>query len=43
MLLDTALMLATHYGHIEVVKILLGKDRIDINAKNIYLFSSMLL
>ena len=39
-LLWTALMPATDNGYTEIVKILLKKDGIDINSKNVYLFSS---
>ena len=30
-------MIASQYGHIEVVKLLLEQERIDVNAKDIYL------
>ena len=31
-------MMASRYDHSEIVKMLLEKDEIDINAKDIYLF-----
>ena len=39
-LLYTALMMASERGYTEIVKALLEKDRINVNVKNIYLFSS---
>ena len=40
-LLWTALIYAACDGNTEIVKVLLEQNRIDINAKDIYLFSSM--
>ena len=37
----TALMLASKGGHIEIVKVLLEQDGIEINAKDVYLILSM--
>ena len=34
-------MFASEIGQTEIVKMLLEQDGIEINAKNIYLFSSM--
>ena len=31
-------MFATEFGHTEIVKILLAKEGIDVNAKDVYLF-----
>ena len=36
-------MLASRYGQVEVAKMLLEQDEIDVNAMNIYLFLLMLL
>ena len=36
-LLWTALMLASEKGYIEIVKMLLDQNGIEINAKNVYL------
>ena len=37
------MIIASEGGHAEIVKLLLEQDGIYINAKNIYLFSSVLL
>ena len=42
-LLWTVLMLASVSNHPETVKVLLEQERVDVNAKSIYLFSPMLL
>ena len=36
-------MMGSRYGHIEIVKLLLEQEEIDINAKNIYLILSMFI
>ena len=42
-LYNTALMIASEKGHTEIVKLLLGKEGIDINAKEGKLFYSMFI
>ena len=37
-LFRTALMLASDNGHVEIVKMLVEQEGIDINAKGVYLF-----
>ena len=39
-LFETALMVASHYGFTEIVKILLEQQEIDVNAENFYFFQS---
>ena len=36
-------MWASFRGNIEIVKLLLGHEGIDVNAKNVYLFSLMFI
>ena len=36
----TSLMLASRYGHLETVKVLLEHGGIDVNAKSVYLITS---
>ena len=42
-LLYSSLILASYTGQVEIVKVLLEQDRIEVNAKDIYLFSSVIL
>ena len=42
-LFQTILMFISENGHIEFMKLLLAKEGIDINAKNIKLFSSIFI
>ena len=37
---NTALIFASRYGHIEIVKFLVEQEGIDINAKNTYYFNN---
>ena len=39
-LFETALVWATRNGHIEIVKLLVEREGIDINVKDLYLFLS---
>ena len=34
-------MIASEFGHTEILKLLLAKEGIDINAKSVYLFYLM--
>ena len=42
-LLWTALMIASVYGHTEIVKILVEQEGIDINAKTVKFFLSIFI
>ena len=42
-LFETALIEASSRGCIEIVKLLLGHYKSDVNAKDVYLFSSIFI
>ena len=42
-LFDTALILASSRGHIEVVRLLVAQQEVDVNAQNEYLLHSMFI